>query len=263
MRLILRVLPLAACASLFGACKAGETSGSLTVEYQFAPGATCESRGVESVYVALVQNGAEKAEDEAPCENGGAVEIDSAPTGNFDLVVHGQDAIGDTVMDNLGGSTDDEHVEIIGGSAAEKTVLLQPTPAQIRVRWSFDGGFGQCGQVPPAFFDVTAFDDNSAILINHEFACADPPDADGGFHTVPDPMRLISGDDLSAVRVLINDSQNALLDTEDLTFDPPGSGKAVDITINCEGSNCSSSAMSSAGDEGSMDDTGGTDSTSG
>ena len=103
---------IAAIALVATACNSGPTSGTLTVNYQIGLGDTCEENGIATVRVRL--DG--EYEEEADCNPDDPIVLTGVAAGNYDVLIHGLDATGTAVMDNLGPPDSDERVEIVGGS---------------------------------------------------------------------------------------------------------------------------------------------------
>lgn len=222
------------------ACGKDEESGSLTVEYELGPGLGCSDAAldigglgaVDTIRVTLTR-GDNEVSEEAPCLQGDTILIGSAPAGNYEMLVEGLDAVGDTVMDNLKLPATDEKVEVIGGSSQNVTANLAPTPAQIRVALKIEtsDGFGlQCMEAVPQFFEVTAYRGSTPMLSHTIDYCA----ALSGYQPLPDPDREIEGALLNAVKIKVYDqSMGELVDLPPLQLSPPGAGKLVDVLIHC------------------------------
>jgi hypothetical protein len=245
------------------ACGDDETSGSLTVEYELGPGLGCADASldigglgaVETIRVTLTR-GTNEITEEAPCLQGDTILVASAPSGNYDMLVEGVDAVGDTVMDNLKLPMTDEKVEVIGGSSQNVTANLAPTPAEIQVRLNIlkDGVAEQCQFADVQFFDVTAFRGSTPMLMHQIDYCMTP----SGYQPIPDPERVIEGALLNSIKVEELDmAQAEVADLAPMQFSPPGAGKLVQMTITCDGTDCSGNLDMVGGGGGGGDGSGG------
>ena len=239
------VCPLALLGLLTSACGKDEESGSLTVEYELGPGLGCADASldigglgeVETVRVTLTRGDEPPIVEDAPCLQGDTILIASAPAGNYEMLVEGVDAVGDTVMDNLKLPMTDEKVEVIGGTSQNVTANLAPTPAKIEVklRVMVDGDFAQCMQAEVQYFDITAYRGSTPMLMHQFDYCTTP----NGYQTVPDPERVIEGALLNSIKIEVLDmSQTEVADLAPIQFTPPGAGKLVQLTITCDGTDC-------------------------
>lgn len=216
------------------ACNNGPTSGSLNVEYKLGPGLACDGVDPAIATVRITLDDGEYEEEE-PCDPDHPVVFTGVAAGNYDVLAEGIDAEGITVMDNIGGISSDDKVEVVGGSDKDLSVTLADSPAAVEVRWTtfVDGQFAQCAFAASKYFEVTAFHGANPFFDAYRFDCEVPP----GYQTLPDPMRVIDGKTLNAVVVrVLDESQEQIGD--DLVFsgfDPPGPGRAVQIDITCDG----------------------------
>lgn len=241
---LVRPLLLLALA-LPAACAKDDESGTLTIEYELGPGLACDAPNlgvgglgaVNTIRVTLTR-GSNEIVEEAPCAMGDSILVASAPTGNYDLLVEGLDAVGDTVMDNLMIPADDEKIEVIGGTSQNVDVNLGPTPARIQVRFNImkDGSFAQCAFADVQYFDLTAFRGATPMLMHQFDYCTVPP----GYSDVPDPDRSIEGALLDGIRIdVLDDAQTEVASLPVFSFGSPGAGKLVQLTINCDNTDCS------------------------
>lgn len=216
--------------SLFGvvACGNEDPDGSITINYQLGLSNMCETLDVQTIRVDI---GEGKETKEAPCDPNEGIEIDDVKAGSYALRVTGIDSQGITVMDNLDAPTSDDSVEIVGGSDREQDVSLSATPASVGVKWlmTFDGEPTECSFLVTKTFEVTTYADQAPVL-SHNFDCVKPP----GFVFVPDEERQISGQQLDGVRVRLLDDGDAMLTQVVSEFEPPGPGRTVELTLNCD-----------------------------
>lgn len=224
-------LPLAALALTFVglACGGDDPTGAISVRYALGATNMCEGLDIQRVRV-NVGDGTESAEQD--CDPNQPIVIDSINAGNYPLLVTAIDGAGITVMDNLGAPEDDDTVEVVGGSSREVDAMLSATPASIGVKWfnSLDGEPAECQFVVTKTFQVIAYESNgNSQLLSHDFDCVKPP----GFAIVPDPTREINGQDLDTIQVRLLDEDDSQLTSVTFEFDPPGPGRQVEITLNC------------------------------
>ena len=166
------VAPAALCMGLAG-CADEEQSGTLTINYQFGAGAAscADSDMVQTVRVTL--DGMQFAEE--ACDDTGSISLPSVPAKNYgSLIVEGVDAEGTTVRDNLAPPTEDESVEVVGGSAVVKDVRLTPTPATVRFQFILldenELPYAPAATIPIKEFRTEAFrQGGNLLLLGHAF----------------------------------------------------------------------------------------------
>lgn len=220
------------------ACNNDPGSGTVTVNYSFDPITSC-NEDQETVIDIEVEIGDDVATDSVSCENGGGDLTVTAPAGTYDIVVRGIDDVGDVVVDNLGGETSDDRIEIIGGDTLDFPVVLGLVPATLEVNLSVrnNGVFAQCTSDAITIKGLRAqawgF---SGQLKTHDFDLCDFDD----FLPVPDDMREINGRLFDrAVLQPLDASGNPVGDPYDTQFAAPiGAGKSVRLAIECEDDSC-------------------------
>ncbi len=248
------------------ACNNDPQSGSLTINYSFSPGVSCTEHE-ETVQDVRVEVGEEGmiASDVGPCDNaGGEIVITGVGAGNHDLFVLGIDTEDDIVLDNLGGQTSDDRVEIIGGDSKTVDVVLGLVPARLEVALVVNNeGFpAQCSSnsIMVKGVRAEAWDFGSSDLLkSHEFDLCDFD----GFEAVPDDDRDINGRRFDGVVIQpIDGAGNPVGGGVDLAFaGAVGAGKLARVSVECEGVNCDVQLL--GGDPGTTteDPTGGEEST--
>jgi hypothetical protein len=173
---------------------------------------------------------------EEACDPDVGIDIDTAPAGNYDLIVEGLDAVGDAVMDNSK-HTDSQSIEIIGGSSQEVEADLFPTPGIVTAKMDIlvDGQFAQCQFLDVKTIELTMFR-NSTVMHTHQFdVCSTMP----GYNPVPDEEGLIEGALLNQIVVKALDDAGAEVDEFTIpVMPPPGAGKTVQISITCDNTDC-------------------------
>ncbi|HET6584085.1 MAG TPA: hypothetical protein VFG69_11565 [Nannocystaceae bacterium] len=221
------------------ACNNGPTDGSLSVEYALGLNGTCEQFSVQTIRVTLDEG---KYEEEEACDPASPVVFTGVAAGNYDVLVEGIDAEGFTVMDNIGGDTKDDKVEVVGGSDVTHDVRLGESPAQVQVRWLkfVEGEPSECAFIATKYFAVSAYHGATSFFAPHEFGCSVPP----GYQTLPDEGRVIDGETLDGVLVqVLDESHEQIGDDLVFNFTPPGAGRAVQIDITCDGPEGSPTCM--------------------
>lgn len=239
------------------ACSDDPQSGSLTINYSFAPGVSCD-QDLEMVQDIRVNVGADgmTASESAACDNAGAeIVLTGVPAGNYDLFVLGIDNEDDAVLDNLGGQPTDDRVEIIGGGDKTVDVTLGLAPARLEVALVVtNSGFpAQCSSneimvkgVRAQAYDFGASD----LLLSHDFDLCDFD----GFEEVPDPDRDINGRRFDGVVIQPIDAAGGPVGPSiDLQFSGPvGAGKRAQVSVECEGDVCDVQLL--GGDPGTTTD---------
>jgi hypothetical protein len=227
------------------ACNNDPQSGSLTINYSFAPGVSCDQHAelVQSVRVEVGGLGEEAiASESVACDNaGGEIVLPGVAAGNYDLFVLGIDDEDDAVLDNLGGDMGDDRIEIIGGDPAQADVLLGLAPALLEVGLVVNNqGFpAQCSSTEIMVKGVRAeaWDFGSSDLLkSHEFDLCDFD----GFEVVPDMERDINGRRFDGVVIQpIDGTGNPVGSAVDLVFSGPvGAGKVARVSVECEADVC-------------------------
>jgi hypothetical protein len=234
----LGLLPLLALA----ACNNDPQSGGLTITYSFPTGVSCNEyqENVVDVRVDIGEVGEEAlASESATCNNeGGEIVLAGVPAGNYDLFVLGIDDEGDAVLDNLGGMTDDDRIEIIGGDSMPKDVVLGLAPARLEVRLAVElDDFQQMctsDMIEIKGLRIGAYDiDNAVTLHTHDFDLCDF----SGYLPVPDEDREINGRAFDTVTLQPLDAGNAPIGDEQeiLLGGPVGAGKLLQLDVTCDG----------------------------
>lgn len=212
------------------ACGNEDPDGTVTVRYSLGVANMCETLGVQTVRVDI-GDGTETAEDD--CDPNSAIVMDSVKAGNYPLLVTGIDSMGITVMDNIDQPTEDDTVEVVGGSSREVEASLAATPAKIGVKLNkfLNGDPAECSFLTTASFQVTAYQNGgTSVLLSETFECTQPP----GFAPMIDENRDLDGQDLDAIAVRLLDDGGDELTEVTFEFDPPGPGRVVELTLNCD-----------------------------
>lgn len=232
----LALLPLIVVAP---ACAEDEPYGALTIQYGFRGiSRTCAQADIATVAVTLDGDYTETA----ACDLTSGITLASVPARNYAmLLVEGINADGIIVMDNLAPPITDESVEVLGDTTQTIAVELSPTPARVRLSFNVltETGFPYAPQEAPAIrsFVVDALENQgTSPLHTHEFVYALLTSVQNV--PVPDPSRLVSGDDIDAITVDIVTQDGRTVDTLEFVFTPPGPGRNIDVAIQCQGESC-------------------------
>lgn len=223
-------------------CEDPEPYGSLTVQYRFAGiTRTCLDADVQDVTVTLDGDYTETA----PCDLVSGITLPSVPARTYAMLkVEGINASGITVLDNLGPPATDETVEVLEDTTQTIPVELSPTPAQLRFSFNVlsENGFPYAPQEMPAIYGFvvdTLRNSGTQPLLSHEFVYSTLTSVQNV--PVPDPSRIIHGDDIDALTVDIIAQDQTVVDVLEFQFVPPGPGRTIAVQIQCQGQSCTGS----------------------
>jgi hypothetical protein len=240
--------------TVVSACGGGDETGNATINYKLGTGVACDAQllgigglgVVETVRATLMRGDTMIVRDE-PCNPDEGISVDTAPAGNYDLLVEGLDAVGTPVMNNVKHAPS-QQIEIIGGSSQDFDADLFPAPAIVEAKLDVlvDGQFAQCQFLEVQFIELTMFR-NATPMLTFEFdVCQTMP----GYNPVPDLEGLIEGAELNQINVVAKDpSQNEVADFT-IPLDPPGAGKTVQVSITCDNTDCEGQLDSTTGGGG-------------
>jgi hypothetical protein len=241
LRLALSTCMLATVLSSAG-CKDDTETGSLTVDYQLGKASnTCESESVDTVRATL---GDDDYDEDSPC--GSDVMFSGIPAGNYSLLVEAIDSDGFAVMDNVD-DDDTQQVEVLGGSSRDVEAQLAAAPARLYIRWSLmvDNFQADCDDVTTKNFDVEVWDDLDNLLLNDTLDCDEEKDEDRGegYSRIKDPDRDIQGGSVVELDVQPQTAGGDPIGDDPVvfTFEPPGRGRELSFTLNCEDNVCTGS----------------------
>jgi hypothetical protein len=238
------------CLSVLGlsSCGGDDPPGSLVVPFEIGAGVACSTLGVTEVTVTLMTMSAsgavpeEIASEVVPCDDKQA-EFNGLAAGRYEVVATGVDMAGVIVVDNAGKDKPDSAEVTSGAQNTADVVNMSATPAQIHVRWTLNGGFGQCTDVPAASFVVGAYDNGGASLL-HEYAFdCDPEEAPvDGYNVVVDEGRDVEGDEIELITIDPVDAMGKSIVATKLNFamTPPGHGRIIKLTaaLDCTADPC-------------------------
>lgn len=229
-------------------CGADEQSGVVTVRYEIVPNRTCEDVGATQVRVTLT-GGGQTYDAQGPCDTDGSISLENVKAGSYQVVVEALDGVGDTIYDSIGSPPLPFPIEVLGGASNPvDDVELYPTPARVRFVFQItdgDGLFQQCAASEIKHFETRAMRDAN-VMATHTFDYCNA----SGKVTMDDPERRIEGHLLDSVRVRPLGADEQPLGTLDITVDPPGHGKTIELLVECVDTACTGSVLhSGSGDD--------------
>jgi hypothetical protein len=120
----------------------------------------------------------------------------------------------------------------------QPAVTLTAAPAKLLLRWQL--GLGSCESANLGGFGISAWRaDGSELLMESEVACDVPGDGAQQYRLVPDEGRELSGDAVGEAQVqAFDDYDFALGDPITFTFDSPGPGGKVKLSMSCDARGC-------------------------
>jgi hypothetical protein len=215
--------------------------GVLVVPFELGNRKQCKDLGVVGVRVELGDDG--ELAQEVDC-SAGEVRFNLVPKGRYDVSVYGVDEDGVAIMDSLADGP--ASVDVVGGNT---TVVLDPpavltaSPAKLLLRWQF--GFGSCESAAVGGFTVSAWRaDGGELLMEADVPCDMPGEGRQQYRQVPDEGRDLSGDSVGEIDVQPYDVNDiAMGDPANFSFDPPGPGREVKLSLTCNGGGCDGSGM--------------------
>ena len=214
--------------------------GVLVVPFELGNRKECKDLGVVGVRVEL---GDGELAQEVDC-SAGEVRFNLVPKGRYDVTVYGVDDDGVAIMDSLADGP--ASVDVVGGNT---TVVLDPpavltaAPAKLLLRWQF--GFGSCESAAVGGFTVSAWRaDGGELLMEADVPCDMPGEGREQYRLVPDDERDLSGDTVGEIDVQPYDVNDiAMGDPANFSFDPPGAGHEVKLSLTCNGGGCDGTGM--------------------
>lgn len=233
-----RGLALASAVLLLGACEDDAGRGALIVPFKLGNHRHCSEFDVDRVYGELGDG--EEHYDDVKCE-AGKLTMGQVPEGTYQLRLYGYDNDEVPVMDSL----NREHltVNVFGGETilVEPDVMLTPSPANLKLRWTF--GFGSCQSAGIDKFLIDVWRaDGSDLLLEYEMDCEKIGDEDEYYRDVPDPKRGLSGWAVGEVTIQALGEDGAEVgDPLEFEFDAPGPGRDIKLSFACEEESCSCS----------------------
>lgn len=236
------------------ACNNDTPTGALTIPFQIGSNGVCSFKNpagddvpVTEVTISLYRkgtlgkDGAEVlAQATADCADG-EVSLGTVNSGTYDIRAEGTDADRLVVFDNDG---EGDIVEVLEGQdIVADSVRLNLTPAKLNVRWMFTGfEFNQCTQVPLKTLSVEARRDGGGSSLGEgSFSCDSAADVMGGYHKLVDDGRDLNGNDIDTVEIVPQDGAGKKIgDVASFSFDPPGPGRTINLTISivCTATEC-------------------------
>ena len=212
-----------ALAPLVG-CSTDIKPATIIVPFTLGNQKSCQDLDIVSVRAEL--DAGEIYEETVDCDKG-EIRFDGVLEGKYELTLFGQDKDGIDVMDSL--AEDPIELKLSEGQWLEvDSVVLGDAPAKLLVGWSFERG--GCQDI--AEFSVSAWKTGgSEMLLTAILQCDAEGDKDG-YVRVPDPKRLLSGDQFGEVGVVALGANGAEVgDVVTFAFDPPGRGRSVRVSV--------------------------------
>jgi hypothetical protein len=231
--LLLCGAPLASC----GGSDERDT-GLLVVPYELGNHRDCESLGVESVRAEL-DDGRYVVDGDCDADQ---IRFNLLEPGNYDVVVYGLDADGVPILDSLVGGP--RSIDVVGDGTTvvvDPALKLTAAPAHLQLRWAL--GFGTCESTAIDSFGITAWrGDGSDLLMETELPCDMTGEGAAQYRLVPDDERQLRGDELGEVDVQPYDKDGiAVGDPITFTFESPGAGRKVKLSLTCDAGGCEGS----------------------
>jgi hypothetical protein len=218
-------------------CK-GEESGSLQLSFQLGSGKSCDEFGIDRV-LAVLNNDDEEYEEREDCDKGEIRFNDVAP-GSYTVKLFGYDSDNKPVKDSEPQKTTIKSGET---TTIETPIRLLDAPAKLLVGWDFD--FSDCKKEGIGGFYITAYSsDGSDVLFEEkEIPCDfELYEEDDKYHLIPDDERDLKGDDFGEVEIQPYDVNSAPLgDPIAFTFDSPGPGGVIRLSLYCDDTGCTGS----------------------
>lgn len=216
----------------------GPQAGVLVVPFTLGNDRTCEELGVVAVRAELDEGAHVETAD---CD-AGKVRFELLMPGTYAVSVYGLDREGVEVVDSLEYGLVD--VTVVGEGTtvvAEPALQLTAAPAHLLVRWDFD--FGSCESASIDRFALSAWrGDGTKLLLDTQLPCDMTGHGPGLYREVPDLDRRMSGEELGEVSVQPVDEHGIEVgDAVRFTFDSPGAGRFVKLTLACDDGGCDGS----------------------
>jgi hypothetical protein len=235
---------LAAVTSLCGALSTGcgsppdPKAGVLVVPFELGNHKSCEELGITDVRAELDDG---FLQEEVRCD-AGEIRFDDLEPGAYQVKLFGLDADGFAAMDSV--ESGERVVRVPGDGntvVADPAVVLSAAPAHLQLRWDF--GFGSCGSASVKHFGIDAWRvDGSELLLQQKLDCGMAGEGDDQYRLVPDPERQLGGDQLGEVSVQAYDENDFAIGEPVLfTFEAPGAGREVNLSLACDESGCTGS----------------------
>lgn len=215
-------------------------NGVLVVPYELGNHRDCASLGISGIRAEL-DDGMYIAEGDC---DAGQVRFNLLDPGHYDVIVYGLNDDGVAVMDSL--VEGPRSAEVVGGGTTvvvDPALKLTAAPAKLEMRWGF--GFGTCESTSINTFGVSAWrGDGSDLLMETEVPCEMAGEGRGQYRLVVDDERALSGDELGEVDIQAYDHDGiAIGDSVTFTFDTPGPGRQVKLSLNCDAGGCDGSGQ--------------------
>jgi hypothetical protein len=208
--------------------------GALVVPFEFGKAKDCNSTGVAFVRAEL--NTGKTVE--GSCRRG-RVRFDDLEPGPYTVTVYGLDQQGREIMDSL--DRKPVRADVVGDDAVvviDPPIPLVSAPAKLKLRWTF--GFGSCQSDEIGAFAVTAWNiDQLTEQMTGRLNCLSQGDHVENYRVLPDPGRLLAGDQVGAADVQpLDQSDLPVGDRVSFTFPPPPAGGEIRLSLSCDEGGC-------------------------
>lgn len=216
--------------------------GTLVVSFKLGSGQSCSQADVTRIKATLDED---EYVEEVDCSEQ-EVRFDAIKTGTYDLKVYGIDKDGFAVMDSLDMDPDKTEVSITEGSTVTVDVRLTSTPAKLKIRWKLDSDtYDDWNSLGIESFEITAWNEDGAdVLLDTEIDRSKAADDKDHYRIVADPDRELKGDDFGSVQVQPLDKNGTKVGSKpaaEFSFESPGAGRVVKISVTCDNSGCKGS----------------------
>jgi len=231
--LTLSAAPRSSCAS-----DESMEAGVLVVPFELGNRRNCEDLCIVAVSGELDDG---DFVEEVTCE-AGELRFGYLEPGRYKVILYGLNEDDVPVMDSLVDGP--RSIQVVGQGS---TVIFDPplgltsAPARLRLRWSF--GFSTCEAASIEGFSIAAWrSDGSALLMESEIGCSVLGEGREQYRLVPDLGRELSGDEVGEVEVQPHDGKGyAIGDAAIFTFDAPGPGGEIKLSLACDEGGCDGS----------------------
>jgi len=228
-------------ASSLAACGSEETAdtGVLVVPFELGNQRSCEELGIVAIRGEL-DNG--DLIEEVECD-AGELRFERIDPGRYKVTLYGLDEDDVPAMDSLGDGP--RSIQVVSDSTVvfDPPLGLTSAPARLQLRWSF--GFSTCESASIEGFAIAAWRAyGSALLMESEIACGTAGEGRDQYRVVPDLERELRGAEVGEVEVQPHDNQGfAIGDATTFTFEAPGAGAEIKLSLACEEGGCEGSGI--------------------
>lgn len=211
------------------------SKGGVIVPFVLGNMRTCKDMGIDVVRGVLDDG---YRIEEVPCVEG-QIRFSDLPEGYYRIALYGLSEDSFSVMDSLGSR--DSIVEVPGQGVSAtlgQPVLLTAAPAFLQIRWRF--GFSSCEAAGVQEFLIRAWNsDGRDLLLETMLPCDSAGMGSQQYRDVPDVDRDLGGTLVGQVSVTpLREDGTSFGPVVGFQFDPPGSGRRIQLTLDCDRSGC-------------------------